>query len=178
MRYQRPWLWLYSDLHQSTIFEARAGATSCLQASLCTNITIVARSHDDLTHPFWVCLPHAPTKCWKDTFLKYLDLCLIFFMAQKWLTMALFLCFSQCFTHVSHRCFTCAKCVGGTSASTTSVMNRLWGSIDPSVVILWRSRWPTPARAVLGGKEFSNASGNVRKQQLKHASNMLQTLEI
>ena len=82
MRYQRPWLWLYSDLHQSTIFEARAGATSCLQASLCTNITIVARSHDDLTHPFWVCLPHAPTKCWKDTFLKYLDIifpCLIHF---------------------------------------------------------------------------------------------------
>ena len=56
-----------------------------------------------------------------------------FFSWLKHVTMALFLCFSQCFTHEKHRCFTCAKCVGGTSASMTSVMNRLWGSIrgDP-----------------------------------------------
>ena len=171
MRYQRPWLLLYSDLHQSTIFEARAGATSCLQASLCTNITIVAHSHDDLTDPFWVCLPHAPTKCWKYTFLKYLDLCLIFFMAQKCHNgFFVFLNVSPWKTHMFHLRQVRGRYVSLHDLGESSVGIHPWWS--------WRSRWPTPARAVLGGKEFSNASGNVRKHQLKHASNMLQTLEI
>lgn len=49
-----------------------------------------------------------------------------FFSWLKNVTMASL--FFSMFHHEKHTCFTCAKCVGGTSASTTSV-NRLWGSI-------------------------------------------------
>jgi hypothetical protein len=91
-----------------------------------------------------------------------------FFSWLKNVTMASL--FFSMFHHEKHTCFTCAKCVGGTSASTTSV-NRLWGSIRGDLGDLggqlqrgqyWVARnFPTPLET----------SENI-------SWNMLQTLEI